>query len=181
MINQKMSAKWQSFCFCHNVYIMQGIHLLIVAWWCHMASEIWVNTVQIMTCCLTAPSHYLNPCRLIIIEVLSLLGYSPEVNFTENAPVIYPSYEFENYQFKITAASPSGKWFKRKKTCLPTTPEPVFFLGITPPIEGIQAFPILGIPDVRMTITGHSCDLKLVWYMSLIHCPLGDFNEILNK
>ena len=30
--------------------------------------------------------------------------YSPEGNFTENAQDIYPWYEFENDEFKITAS-----------------------------------------------------------------------------
>ena len=36
---------------------------------------------QIMACCLTAPSHYLNQCWLMISEVL---WHSPDTNFTEN-------------------------------------------------------------------------------------------------
>ena len=41
-----------------------------------------------------APSPYLNQDLLAISEIL---WYAPEGNFTENAPDIYPSYEFENY------------------------------------------------------------------------------------
>ena len=59
--------------------------------------------VQVMACCLTAPSHYLNQCWLIIREIL---WHSPEGNFTGNDQDIYP-YEFENDKFKITATSPS--------------------------------------------------------------------------
>ena len=36
---------------------------------------------QVMACCLTAPSHYLNQCWLMISEVL---WQSPDRNFTEN-------------------------------------------------------------------------------------------------
>ena len=57
--------------------------------------------------CLTAPSNYLNQCWLIISEVL---WHSHEENFIENAWDIYPWYVFENYWFKITAASPRGEW-----------------------------------------------------------------------
>ena len=53
--------------------------------------------------CQTEPCHYLNQCRLNISDVL---WHSPEGNFTRNVQVIYPRYGFENYQFKITAASP---------------------------------------------------------------------------
>ena len=47
-----------------------------------------------MACCLTAPSHYLNPCWLSICEVL---WHSHEGNFTGNTQYIYSPYEFENY------------------------------------------------------------------------------------
>ena len=36
---------------------------------------------QVMACCLTSPSHYLNQCWLMISEVLQ---HSPDGNFTEN-------------------------------------------------------------------------------------------------
>ena len=41
--------------------------------------------VQVMACCLTAPSHYLNQCWLIISEVQR---QSPEGNFTRNTSAI---------------------------------------------------------------------------------------------
>ena len=40
---------------------------------------------QVMACCLTAPSHYLNQCWLMISEVL---WYSPDSNFAENTKQI---------------------------------------------------------------------------------------------
>ena len=40
---------------------------------------------QVMACCLTAPSHYLNQCWLIISAVL---WRSPESNFTASVPAI---------------------------------------------------------------------------------------------
>ena len=49
---------------------------------------------QVMACCLTAPSHYLNQCWLMISEVL---WHSPDSNFTENAKDIYRWNEFEIY------------------------------------------------------------------------------------
>ena len=62
---------------------------------------------HVMACCLTAPSHYLNQCWLIIGEVL---WHSPEGNFTWNVQDIYLWREFENYSFKITSPSPRGQW-----------------------------------------------------------------------
>ena len=66
---------------------------------------------QEMACCLSAPSHYLNQCWLIIVEVL---WHSPEGNFTGNAHNIHPWYVFENDWFWITAASPSDQWVNAK-------------------------------------------------------------------
>ena len=72
-------------------------------WW-----FLWTLVVtQVMACCLTAPSHYLNQCWQIIGEVL---WHSFEGNFRENAPYIYPLYDTEYHEFKITAAFPSGWW-----------------------------------------------------------------------
>ena len=66
--------------------------------------RIWLALVQAMACCLTAPSHYLNQCWLMINEVL---WHSPEINFTGNTQDIYPRYASESYsEFKITATSP---------------------------------------------------------------------------
>ena len=46
---------------------LQGVQL-IMAWWCHMGTQIWINMslAQVMVCCLMAPSHYLNQCWQII-------------------------------------------------------------------------------------------------------------------
>ena len=58
---------------------------------------------QVMACCLTVPSHYLNQCSLVISDDL---WHSHEGNFTGNAQDVYPWYKFQGYQFKITTASP---------------------------------------------------------------------------
>ena len=63
--------------------------------------------VQAMACCLTAPSHYLNQCWLIISEVL---WHSPDSNFTENASDIYRWNDFEIYWFETVVKSPRGQW-----------------------------------------------------------------------
>ena len=54
----------------------------------------WSTLVQIMACCPTAPSHYLNQCWQFIIDVL---WHSSESNFTGYIKMIYPWFEFENY------------------------------------------------------------------------------------
>ena len=50
--------------------------------WRHISGS---TLVQVMACCLTAPSHYLNQCWLIISKVQR---YSAEKNFTRNNPAI---------------------------------------------------------------------------------------------
>ena len=47
----------------------------------------WSTLAQVMACCLTAPSHYLNQCWLIISEVH---WYSYQGNFARNASTINP-------------------------------------------------------------------------------------------
>ena len=49
---------------------------------------------QVMACCLTAPSHYLKQCWLMISGVL---WHSPKSNFTENTQDICHWNEFEIY------------------------------------------------------------------------------------
>ena len=59
-----------------------------------------------MACCLTAPSHYLNQCWLLISQIL---WHSPESNFTLTAHATILYNEFENHTFKIPATSPRGE------------------------------------------------------------------------
>ena len=53
--------------------------------------------VQVMACCLMAPSHYLNQCWPVINKVF---WHSPHCNFTGNALNINNWCELEYYQFK---------------------------------------------------------------------------------
>ena len=90
--------------------LVDGKPAVQVLAWCRWATSHYFNSLrpsdttiwrhrsrstlaQVMTCCLTAPSHYLNQCWLIISKVLQ---HSPEGNFAGNAPDIYHWYDFEN-------------------------------------------------------------------------------------
>ena len=59
---------------------------------------------QVMACCLTAPSHYLNQCWLMISEVL---WHSPDSNFNRkyfkvlSYDAIIPQYKNASYKCKI--------------------------------------------------------------------------------
>ena len=74
--------------------------------WRHRSGS---TLVQVLACCLTAPSHYLNQCWLIISEVL---WHAPQRNFTAIDQVDILYNELENYNFEITATSLRGQWVK---------------------------------------------------------------------
>ena len=73
-------------------------------WWHRCQSTL----TQVMACCLTAPSHYLNQGWLIIREVL---WHSQEGNFTGIAEDIYLWYAFDNYQFNTLRPIQNGCHF----------------------------------------------------------------------
>ena len=74
-----------------------------VIWWQGSRSTL----AQVMACCLKAPSHYLNQCWLMIIEVL---WHSPDSNFIENTSDFYRWNEFEIYKFETVVKYP--RWVK---------------------------------------------------------------------
>ena len=67
----------------------------------------WTTLAQVMACCLTAPSHYLNQCWLIIRGVL---WHTSESSFAEIAQGIDSGYEFEKDILKNIFKSPRGQW-----------------------------------------------------------------------
>ena len=68
-----------------------------------MTQQAGSTLVQVMACCLMAPSHYRNQGWLIDCGVLR---HSPEGNFMGNAEDTCPPYDFENNWFEITATFP---------------------------------------------------------------------------
>ena len=62
-----------------------------------------------MACCLTAPSHHLNQCWMIISEVQ---WHSYQGNFTRDASTMNHWNPFENYTSKISFKFPRGQWVK---------------------------------------------------------------------
>ena len=69
----------------------------------------WSTLVQVMACCLTAPSHYLNQCWLIISKVL---WHSSEDIIIRQFEETNQQSKTENYIFKVTLRSPRGQWVK---------------------------------------------------------------------
>ena len=63
--------------------------------------------VQVMACCLAAPSHYMNQCWLVI----SGFQLHPcQDNFTTYNLSTNQQNEFENYLYKISFRFPRGEW-----------------------------------------------------------------------
>ena len=85
-------------------------------WW-HRS---WSTLVQVMACCLKAPSHYLNQCWLIINRVT---WQAPESNFTENAEEFNPSHELETLTFEIMTSLRTNEfiWSLPSVSCLMIT------------------------------------------------------------
>ena len=70
-------------------------------WWS------WSTLVQVMTCCLTAPSHYLNQCWRIITKVQ---WCSSEGNFTWEITANSHWNQLENYFSKILSKFSRDQW-----------------------------------------------------------------------
>ena len=85
--------------------LLNSLGISDAIWWQRSGSTL----VQVMACCLMAPSHYLNQCWLMTKEVL---WHSLDSNFTENTSDIYHWNEFEIYQFETVVKSHRGQWVK---------------------------------------------------------------------
>ena len=81
-----------------------------MAQWLHTVTKAGSTLDQVMACCLTAPSHYLNQCWIIICDVLMHLHQS--IHTERQATILYN--RFENYTFRITATSPKAQWLKMR-------------------------------------------------------------------
>ena len=74
-------------------------------WWQRSGSTL----AQVMAFCLTAPSHYLNQCWLIISKIKL---HSSDSNFTSDNSAINHWNKFEDHSSKISVKSPRGQWVK---------------------------------------------------------------------
>ena len=78
--------------------------------WRHRSGS---TLARVMACCLTAPSHYLKQCWLIISKVL---WHSFESNFIRDTSATIHWSQLENYLPKIKLQSPRGQWVNAKQT-----------------------------------------------------------------
>ena len=70
----------------------------------------WATLAQIMACCLTSPSHYLNQRWLF---VKGFVWHSAESNFIRHAHALNPKNLFADCIFKTIAISPRGQWVNK--------------------------------------------------------------------
>ena len=74
--------------------------------WRHKSGS---TLAQVMACCLTAPSHYLNQYWLIISKIQ---WHPSESNFTRHTSAIIHWNKLKNYLSKILLKSRRGQWVK---------------------------------------------------------------------
>ena len=95
-----------------NYYIKSRFHTILNSLGSSDAiwrPKTWSTLAQVMACCLTAPSHYLNQWWLIISKVQ---WHSSEGNFTAGISVINHCNWLEKYSPKISLKSPRPQWVK---------------------------------------------------------------------
>ena len=73
--------------------------------WRHRSGS---TLAQVMACCLTAPSHYLNQCWLTISKVHA--WHSPEGICVWSTADTHQRNKIENLIFKIASRLPRGQW-----------------------------------------------------------------------
>ena len=85
----------------------------------------WIKSVlvQIMACRLSAPSHYLNQCWVIVNWTL---GNKFQWNFNQNTKLFIHENASENVVCEMAVILSRGKWVKVITHPYPTTPTPIF-------------------------------------------------------
>ena len=73
---------------------------------------------QVMACCLTTPSHYLNQCWLIIKQ--SFTWHSHESHFTRSAHELNLQHVFRDHTFKLLLVAPFTNILGKDKQSHPT-------------------------------------------------------------
>ena len=109
---------------------------------CKNINSLWPSDItsgskltQVMACCLTATSYYLNQCWLTI-SISKVLGHSPKSNSTMSPQETILYNEIENYTFQIIT-SPTGQWFKKSNKIVKSQrpPQGSFWVCNQPPSQ----------------------------------------------
>ena len=132
-----------------------------------------------MACCLTAPSHYLNQCWLIIRGVL---WHTSESSFAGIAQGIDSGYEFEKDILKNIFKSPRGQWVNPPHVSTsPWNTKPSHLWQVIKQNDGfgvhnsLRLFNTL-ISDnaIRSTYGRNSTNLTYSWKVEERHLHYGD-------
>ena len=117
----------------------------------------WSTLVQVMAWCLTAPSHCLNQCWLIISKVQS---HSSGNHFTKDTSAINHWNQFENYLYKFSSKSPRGQWVN---TCA-LHPATAYRMTV---VESVKCL-FVGVSDLTQ-----NCRLADTWPNMMWWCCSG--------
>ena len=127
---------------------------------------------QVIACCLTAPSNYLNQCWLIISEVQ---WHSYQDNFTTDASTINHKNPFENFISKFQSNFPGANELigRYKKTSTPPATENAMGLVIKIPKQVTHINSVVEISgmssgrEVRVIVTSSDerdiCSAATLW------------------
>ena len=164
----------------YNTTVDSGLNRYLDSLW--QCENIWQKSgwtlVEIMTCCLTAPSHYLNQCWLLICGAQY---HSLDGNYKRDVSAINHYNKFETCISKITLTSSRVHWVKQ----------------VPNPVKPFMSPTLPHWPTIRDTVNGTWCEqftgggtrLRLIAvYMrnlynrnlerdlcrDLSDCPLGD-------
>ena len=99
-------------------------------WWHRSGSTL----PRVMACCLTAPSHYLNQCWLIISKVL---WHSSEGNFVKIPQPPFTEVSLKNYLPIIKLKAPRGQWVNAMELSLSCT-NPSIYASVNQAIIGSE-------------------------------------------
>ena len=107
---------------------------------------------QVMAWCLTAPSHYLNQCWLIISKVL---WHSSEGIIMRRYEDTNQLNNIENTIFRMASRSPRGQWVKGGKSLSHYTNNLVYHCNIKNSFLGV------GIPILKIKWSWENCFFKM--------------------
>ena len=93
----------------HQLHYFNSLTPSDAIWW-HGS---WLTLVQVMACCLTAPSHNLDHCWL------GNIGFHPRPDAQENHQIKVPKFASENHCCKQFLILARGQWVKHKKNNVP--------------------------------------------------------------
>ena len=131
----------------------------------------WSTLVQVMTCCLTAPSHYLNQIWLIIRKVS---WHSSEGKFTAGTSAINHCNWHEKNSFEISLKSPRPQWVNKNKNVKHNKTVCIFMIDIVKVSKDFVLF-----CSILLTYNLKLYSFKVVGAERMVICYLKYASELL--